>query len=144
MIYRQCTASDFTEVYRLLKQLLPGENLDKDALQHVFMKAVVSDSQYYLCAEKNGKIVGFCSLTVMNNLWQQGNLGHIDELVVDSEYRKKGVGEGLLTRICKIAREMTCGRIELDSAYHRIEAHRFYQKHMFEDRAILFTKILEK
>jgi len=88
-------------------------------------------------------IIGFCSLTIKNNLWQAGNLGHIDELIVDDNYRGKGVGSKLMDEITRIAKENQCKRIELDSAFHRKEAHRFYENEGYENRAYLFSKEIE-
>ena len=49
-----------------------------------------------IVAESLDQIVGFCSLTIKNNLWQAGNLGHIDELVVDEKYRGQRIGIQLI------------------------------------------------
>jgi GNAT superfamily N-acetyltransferase len=77
-----------------------------------------------------------------DNLWQQGNLGHIDEIIVDKSHRKKGIGKQLLERIVAVAEEKECKRIELDSAFHRKTAHEFYKTNGFEDRAFLYSKPL--
>jgi GNAT superfamily N-acetyltransferase len=101
-----------------------------------------SDLQAYLCASVGQKAIGFGSLTIKNNLWQAGYLGHIDEFVVDAEYRGRGVGTRLLTRLVELAREHGCRRVELDSAFERVGAHAFYKRHGFENRAFLFSKPL--
>lgn len=111
-------------------------------MKQVFEKGICSEHQHYLCVEVDKRIVGFCSLTVKNNLWQQGNLGHIDELVVEESFRRKGIGTELLHRLIRVAEEKGCRRIELDSALHRTKAHGFYEKNGFENRALLFSKIL--
>ena len=142
MIYRECITDDFEKLLPLFCQLWPDQQLTVEKLKKVFIKGATSDYQYYLCAETDGKIVGFCSLTVKNNLWQQGNLGHIDELVVDESFRRRGIGKKLLIRIIKVAQGMGCRKIELDSAHNRTEAHEFYGKNGFENRAVLFSKHL--
>ena len=72
-----------------------------------------------------------------------GNLGHIDELIVDKKFRGQGIGQSLLEKMTEIARENDCKRIELDSAFNRREAHVFYEKSGFENRAYLFSKKLD-
>ena len=121
----------------------PDQQLNMTNMKDVFGKGVDSENQYYLCAEKGGVIVGFCSLAVKNNLWQQGKLGHIDEIVVEETFRGNGIGKELLNRISQTARTLGCKRIELDSAHHRKEAHEFYEKNGFENRALLFSKTLD-
>ena len=86
MIYRKCTIDDFDKLLPLFYQLWPDQQLSDASLKKVFNKGITSECQYYLCAEIDRRIVGFCSLTVNNNLWQQGNLGHIDELIVDESF----------------------------------------------------------
>ena len=124
---RYCTENDYEAVYELLRQLWADTIPDRDALRTAYTKAVASKSQMLIVARVGPRLAGFCSMTVKNNLWQAGNLGHIDELVVDGCFRGKGVGSRLLEEITKIARENGCKRIELDSAFHRKEAHRFYE-----------------
>ncbi len=76
-------------------------------------------------------------------MWQAGNLGHIDELVVDSFYRGSGIGKKLLTSLINKAQKLKCKRIELDTAFHRKKAHQFYENMNFENRAFLFSRIIE-
>jgi GNAT superfamily N-acetyltransferase len=80
------------------------------------------------------------SLDVRQSLWQAGPLGHVDELVVDAGHRGGGVGTKLLEHVMRVARELECRRVELDSAFHRVEAHRFYERLGLERRAFLFSK----
>ena len=139
MIFRHCTEKDFENLLPLFRQLWPEQVLNTEAMNKVYIDNVKRDDRYYLCAETNDRVVGFCSLSLKNSLWQQGYTGHIDELIVDEEFRRKGVGKELLERIIEIARNKKCCRIELDSAHHRVKAHRFYLNNGFENRANLFS-----
>lgn len=126
----------------LLRQLWPDKPLNPASLRTVFDRALVSEAQTYLCAADGERVVGFGSLTLKNNLWQEGYLAHIDELVVDGAYRGKGIGTQLLERLIALAREKDCRRVELDSAFHRKEAHGFYRQQGFADRGVIFSKIV--
>ena len=139
---RLCRAEDFEAVVPLLCQLWPGKPLDTLALRVVFDKALASDAQIYLCVTEGSRVIGFGSLTFKNNLWHEGSVGNVDELVVDEKCRGKGVGAKLLASLIDLARERGCRRVELDSAHHRKEAHRFYERQGFENRACLFSRIL--
>jgi len=140
---RACTREDFEQIFALLRQLWPDRTLDRDALSQVYCRGLASDLQRFLCAEEEEEnIVGFCSLTIKNNLWQAGYLAHIDELVVRKEKSGRGIGGALLDAIIEAAKQAGCSRVELDSGFHRTEAHRFYQQHGFENRAYLFSKTL--
>ncbi len=137
-----CRAEDFDGVLALLRQLWPDQPLDRDALRAVYDRALASDSQVYLCAREGERVIGFGSLTMKNNLWQAGYLGHVDELVVDGGSRGQGAGARLLEELLARARERGCRRVELDSAFHREGAQRFYEGKGFEKRAVLFTRRL--
>jgi len=137
---RRLTINDIDALVKLLEQLWPNKSINKNAVERVLKRGLNSDYQIYTCAINNEKMIGFCSLTIKNNLWMEANLGNVDELVVDSEYRNQGIGKFLMSEIEKIAQYYECKRLELDSAFHRAEAHKFYEKLGFEKRAYLFTK----
>ncbi|MDR0734585.1 MAG: GNAT family N-acetyltransferase [Elusimicrobiota bacterium] len=139
---RLCANDDYLPVFELLKQLWPDMELDYETLQVVYEKALKSDKQKLIVGLTAKKIIGFCSLTIRNNLWLAGNLGHIDELIVDKNFRGYGIGGKLMDEIIKIAKENNCKRIELDSAFHRKEAHKIYEHLGYENRAYLFSKII--
>jgi glucosamine-phosphate N-acetyltransferase len=136
----QCAAADFDEVFSLLEQLWPNTSLDRDALRALFSDAIPAGSRVLLCARRDGKVVGFGSMTLKTHLWHGGLIAWVDELVVDLQCRGHGIGRRLLDRLVTRAREKGCRAMELDSAFHRIEAHAFYEKLGFEKRAFLFSK----
>jgi hypothetical protein len=81
---RACHIEDFDAVVSLLRQLWPDKPLNPASLQTIFNEALVSDSKAYLCATDGKRVIGFGSLTIKNNLWPEGHLGYVDELVVDT------------------------------------------------------------
>ena len=139
---KPCHQNDFEAVFRLLRQLWPDRDLDTSALRKVYDRGIKAKSQLYLCATDGENVLGFASLTIKNNLWQAGNLGNIDELVVDEKHRGCGLGTQLLNEIVAQARQQGCARVELDSAFHRTKAHQFYERRGFENRGYLFSKPL--
>jgi glucosamine-phosphate N-acetyltransferase len=141
-LIRKTLPGDFDDVLVLLGQLWPERTLDADALARVFFKALDCSTRVYLSAVEDERVVGFCSLTITSSLWQQGCIGHVDELVVDARFRGSGIGTALLDRAAEEAKGRGCTRLELDSAFHRTEAHKFYEQQGFENRAYLFSKPL--
>jgi ribosomal protein S18 acetylase RimI-like enzyme len=139
---RVLALNDLNSLVNLLQQLWIDKQIDETAVKEVIERGIKSPHQFYICANIEEKLVGFCSLSIKNNLWTCANLGNVDELVVDSNYRNKGIGKMLLHEIEKLARSKGCKRLELDSAFHRNAAHDFYNKLGFQKRAFLFTKEL--
>lgn len=137
---RKLTINDLDGLINLLKQLWIDKNIDRDSVKKVIEKGLISNYQTYICATDGDILIGYCSLTIKNNLWMSANLGNVDELVVDSKYRNQGIGKLLMLEIEKIAKQNVCKRLELDSAFHRTIAHEFYDKLGFDKRAYLFTK----
>lgn len=136
---RKCTNADFAQVAPLLLQLWPNKAQNLSKLRGAFDRAMASTSQRYFCAVDNGDIVGFCSVSMKNSLWEEGSLANVDELVVDAAARGQGIGTALLDYVVDMARKAGCSRLELDSAFHRTDAHSFYERKAFEKRAFLFT-----
>lgn len=139
---RRCREDDYPAVANLLHQLWPSASIDNDRLQSVFLRGLKSEACHFSCALEDGNVIGFCSVILKNSLWQQGWLAHVDELVVDESARGQGVGTRLLEEAIQNATRKGAARIELDSGFHRSEAHKFYQQRGFENRAFLFSKKL--
>jgi len=139
---RQCQTDDFDEVILLLRQLWADKTLDPASLRPIFNHGLASNSKTYLVATEEKRVIGFGSLSLKDDLWPEGRVAYIDELVVDSEYRSKGIGAQLLELLVATAQRKGCYRIELTSAFYRKESHRFYERPGFASRAFVFSKVL--
>jgi ribosomal protein S18 acetylase RimI-like enzyme len=139
---RECEAADFEKLLPLFRELGPGKLIKPAALHAAYRRGLRSESRAFVCAVHQAEVVGFGSLTVKNSLCQEGPIGHIVELVIRRDSRGRGIGKSLLSRLDAIASERNCRRVELDSAYHRKQAHRFYQQCGFENRGFIFSRVL--
>lgn len=140
MEIRECSSEDFDGVVPLLAQLWPEKELDLEALRETFDEYQVSRVHECICAVEDDLLVGFCTLFVLDSLYDQGRLGYLDILVVDEGSRGRGIGEALLDQAEDIARTLGCGHIALDSAFRREDAHDFYKNRGYEDTGIMFEK----
>lgn len=129
---------DFEEVLGLLRQLWPDKHLERDSLLQVFMQALDSEQRKYLVARTGQRVAGFMSLRIITSLWAQGNYLYIEELVVDEKFRNLKIGSSLLAEALKFAGDNQCKHIEVTSALHRLDAHRFYENGGFEKKAFHF------
>src|SRR5699024_8098011 len=95
-------------------------------------------------AEKNGVIVGMIGMMLGFHYEKNENYVRIVALVVDSEYRKQGIGEKLIKKSEEWAKEQGANRIALNSGNRseRDDAHHFYIKRGFEGSATGFYKVL--
>jgi len=138
----RCKNENWPEVFALLVQLWPGRTLEKSKLAAIYLRRLAALEYAFLGAIQNTRLVGFGSLSVKEMLWIASPVGNIDELVVDATHRGRGLGGLLLNRLIEEAKLRQCKIVELDSAYHREAAHRFYEQRGFERRAHLFFKPL--
>jgi ribosomal protein S18 acetylase RimI-like enzyme len=128
---RDCRENDFQSVIPLLQQLWPERKLNLVATHAVFLSSLKSEDFYYLVACLQDTMIGFCSISIRMSLYAEGNLAHIDELVVHEKFRSLGIGKLFLDAAKNIAMKRECQKLELESVLHRDDAHRFYQKNGF-------------
>jgi GNAT superfamily N-acetyltransferase len=60
------------------------------------------------------------------DMLRTGRMLEVDDLVTSASARSKGYGKQLLNWCYDLARSSGCSVVELDSAVHRADAHRFY------------------
>jgi len=130
---------DFNDVFPLFEQLWPNKILNKADLQKVFYRGIESGTDQLLCAGLNNTVIGFCAYAVVNNLWQEGYISYIYALVVDEKHRGNGIGTMLINKVIEESKTLGNKRVELDSGFPRLNAHKFYEKLGFEKRAYLFS-----
>ncbi len=137
---RPVVKGDIDSILLLLQQLWPKKKIHLHQIQSLIQQQLLSRNHHLVVAEQQNRVVGFGSLSRKINLWTEGMLGHIDELVVDDREQQRGIGTIILNYIIEMGLQLGCRRIKLDSAYHRKQAHQFYQCKGFVNRAILFSK----
>jgi len=133
-------SEDFPEVFILLGQLWPGRVLDEKAIHRVYLHNLDSEMKKYYVARGENGLVGFMTLHVITNLWAQGCLLQIEELVVNEAYRGQGVGRQMIDQALALGEERGCCTVEVTSAFHRAEAHRFYESCGFKKAAYHFIR----
>ncbi|MEQ8174000.1 MAG: GNAT family N-acetyltransferase [Syntrophomonadaceae bacterium] len=131
-------AQDFDGVYALLQQLWPGKEMDRDRINRVYNLTLETGHYHYRVARQGKDIVGFISWGIKNNLWAQGWLLHIDDLIVAEPWRGRRIGAMLMDHARQFALDHSCRYLELDSGLHRVDAHRFYERYGYCKRAYNF------
>lgn len=83
-------------------------------------------------AEGDSRIIGVLSLVIY--LVPSGMKGWIEDVVVDSEMRGRGIGEALIREALEIARARGAKWVDLTSRPSRESANRLYRRIGFEQR----------
>ncbi len=85
-----------------------------------------------LVAERDGEVLGFIGLMVFPAFHRDGLHAYITALVVDAALRGSGAGGALLKAGEAWFKERGATRVNLTTALHREDAHRFYERQGYE------------
>jgi ribosomal protein S18 acetylase RimI-like enzyme len=66
----------------------------------------------------------------------------IDELVVASSFRDKGVGRELLDAAVEKCKQLGCSEVEVSTEFTNTKAKEFYKRCGFEERGVILEKDL--
>ena len=80
---------------------------------------------FYFIAKLNDEIVGYAGL------WHVINEGHITNIAVAEEHRRKGVGTALVERLITLAGEKEMIGLTLEVRFGNAEAQRLYMRYGF-------------
>jgi GNAT superfamily N-acetyltransferase len=67
---------------------------------------------------------------------------YVDDLVTAEAWRSHGYGRLLNKYLVELARKEGCGSVQLDSATHRVKAHRFYFRERYTISAFPSTRVI--
>jgi len=128
---------DITGILELYKQLYENK-VSSDTLEEAnkaWDNIETSNIKYFL-AKDNDKIIGSCYICIIPSLAFNGkSIGFIEHVIVDENYRRKGIGKKLLETAIEYAKENNCYKVVLQSGIKRIEAHKLYEKLGFNGKS---------
>lgn len=94
--------------------------------KNLFMSELHSNNAYYLIAQCNGKVVGYCGINFVCGE------GSITNIAVHPQYRKKGIASSLLEQMIDFAVSENLEFITLEVRESNIEAIKLYEKYEFQ------------
>ena len=129
--FRRLEKEDYDKNYlELLKQLTAVGDISREKYETAFDKM---GAQVWV-VEFEGKIIASVSLLLEQKIIHEcGIVGHLEDVVVDRDYRKYGLGKFIIDRIIKIARERECYKLIGDC---KSELLGFYEKNGFESKCV--------
>ncbi|MDG5471270.1 GNAT family N-acetyltransferase [Jeotgalibacillus sp. ET6] len=142
MEIRVATINDIPELVVLMDQL--GYPTSFNKMESRF-NAILSDATYQtLVADFEGNVVGMAGLRTNLSYEYDDTYVQIVAFVIDSNYRRKGIGEKLIQRAEKWAKEQGAIAIGLNSGNReeRKGAHQFYIEMGYKNKSIGFSKDL--
>jgi len=140
IVVRSARAADAADLAPLLAQL--GYPQGAVGLDERIDRMADTGTDAVLVAVVDGRVVGLVSLHVTPFFNEGAGRGRVTSLVVDDRRRGQGIGRRLLDAAEDAARDRGCTAIELTSAAHRLDAHRFYLSAGYEVQPHRFRKPL--
>lgn len=140
MIIERLKPEDIEGLLELYKELMSHEN-DREKSLEIYEEMLKDDKYLLVVAKEDGKIVGtalaICCMLV-------GYAGRsfmvVEDVVVKSDMRGRGIGKKIMEYINKFAEEKNCGYTILVSQERRKDAHRFYENAGFTEPVRGFKK----
>lgn len=126
VIYRPMTVADLPQV-----QLVERKCFTTPWSRSIFLNELTrNDSAIYLVAVVGERIVGYAGI------WIILDEGHITNIGVDPAYRRRGIGEGLLNELTRLAVARGVDALTLEVRVSNAGAQALYTKLGFEPRGI--------
>ena len=152
LILRNAGIDAFDQIHRIVMQvhnlhLKNRRDIYKDVNPLTideFQEDITSDNKLSLVAESNENVVGICFSTIKiitdNRILNDKKIVYIENICVDVNERKKGIGKMLYNETIKIAKNIKANSIELMVWKFNEEAINFYKNLGMEIKNIRFEK----
>jgi GNAT superfamily N-acetyltransferase len=171
--YRLATQEDAPVVLRLLEEIMVTHGVNppaRDRLAPVVSSIIAAKDHCFLLAETDEqpgagggpggaaagapggvvvpdgaapRVVGMCSLIYTMSTWSAAPVCELQDVIVTRDYRRAGVGRGLIAEAERLARGRGCARLFLLAEYWNLGAQAFYRRlGLSEDTNIDFERDL--
>lgn len=142
-VIRAACSADAKPLAALLQQLGEDEPPPDAALLALRLAEPAKD-RLVLVAERDGKLLGTCTLILIEHLAHNfARSAILEDVVVDSEARGLGIGQALMQRAAEHARAWGCYKLALSSSQSREAAHRFYEGLGFRPHGVSLALALD-
>lgn len=122
----------------ILKQLTVVGDINFENFLKRYNQIEINPNHYYFVIEENEKILGSGAIIIENKFVHNcGNIGHIEDIVIDKNQRGNGLGKLLIEYLINIAKNNQCYKVILDC--HE-KNKKFYEKCGFINKNIEMCK----
>ena len=140
---RAVSVTDAPALAALLQQLAPDEPRTDPKLLALRL-AELPTSRVVLVAERDGKLLGTCTLHLIEHLAHNfARSAILEDVVVDRDARGLGIGQALIGKAVERARAWGCYKVALSSNHSREAAHRFYAGLGFKPHGVSLALALD-
>jgi ribosomal protein S18 acetylase RimI-like enzyme len=145
MVIRTANIMDIEKILDLEKQVFEihfkarPDLIKKFPMNYEFVKNLIEgNTGKIFIAEENEQIIGHCIINIRvikdHHLFHDMKNIEIDDMCIDENYRRKGVGKKLFEEVEKYAKEIGVNNIELMVWEFNQSARKFYEYIGFKTR----------
>jgi len=135
IIFRELNENDWDKgFFELLKELTQSEKLDEEKFKEI-LKVINKTANIYIYEDiKTSRIIGTATLMIEQKFIRGGGkVGHLEDVVIDKNYRGLNLGLNLIEKIINLAKEKGCYKIIGNCDSNLIG---FYKKCGFSNKGI--------
>lgn len=134
LLIRRSRSDDEASILRLLKLIPANHDLDEGDIHAARLRFRESTSLDVLVAENQGEIAGFLVLSYVSAL--TGLRAWIDDIAVDPQRRRQGIGQALVEAAIQRASRRGATHLFMDTSRGSLDAQRFYRACGFEEDGV--------
>ena len=146
-VIREAIDTDLPAILSLYAQpdMDDGKVMELETAKEIFRKIGTYPNYRVFVATFHDRIVGTYVLIILDNLAHMGtHSALVEDVVVQGEWRRHGVGKAMMTHAMALCRTAKCYKLALSSNLAREPAHRFYEALGFTRHGFSFVVDLDK
>jgi len=138
MMIRKAIMGDIDRIFELAKKLATSFEVNFDDFSKTYLLFLKDANVSLFVAQESDLLTGYCLSFHHPTFYANGTVTWVEELMVDKNYRSKGVGVQLMQETEKEAQSRNSRLVALSTR----RAGNFYKKIGYEESAVYFQKIL--
>ena len=141
LMIREANREDLKDILAIYAEpdIDNGNVLDLNSAEATFKKMNHYPKYILYVAVMDNKVVGSFALLIMDNLAHMGAPSAVvEDVVVLSKWRSRGIGSQMIRFAMDKARQAKCYKLALTCSINRDRAHKFYESLGFEKHGYSF------
>ena len=138
---RPADTLDIRALAGLADKLIPGEAPTSERIR-ILTRSLRRSDYFLYVAEAEKRLLGFADLWVFADFAHGGKMGIIQNLFVDRRFRRRGIGDLLMRRVTRRARELKLKELHVWTPFRNRAAISLYRKHGLTRKSLLLEREL--
>ena len=138
IIVRPAQPKDSDTVFALAREFASSFRVDEEAFRTSFVALMAEPNAHLLIAQIEEDVLGYVLAFSHQTFYANGPVAWVEELMVDANHRRQGIGQALMQSVEVWATERNCKLLALATR----RAAPFYEARGYQASAAYFRKLL--